>query len=168
MSIAQDAIPARPGRDDPSPASSAPRMYGVPGFDDDPEASDYDPWIHAGMLGIPIVFRDDLPDPEMVACYAHEYRAIFVRPNLRRAVETCAIAHEIVHFEYGDVGADEMQEDRADRIAARRLVRPRRVAESAVVTDDAAVVALDLGVTERVMRTYLRTRAASPFDAGPK
>ncbi|GAB2843189.1 hypothetical protein ACFQ0P_02385 [Microbacterium insulae] len=135
----------------------ATRMYGVDGFDDEADARDYDPWEHAAGLGIPIIFRDDLPDPAMVACYSHVHRAMFVRTGLLTSVERCAIAHEIVHFEHGDLGAGAHEEDRADRLAARRLIRPRRLRELATVTDDPAVVALELGVTERTMRTYLRT-----------
>lgn len=131
-------------------------MYGVSGFDDGPDVRDYDPWEHAAMHSIPIVFRDDLPDTEMVACYSHRHRAIFMRPGLHGAVERCAVAHEIVHFEHADEGADDLQEDRADRVAARRLIRPRRLRELAGVTEDPAVVALELDVTENVMRTYLR------------
>lgn len=138
-------------------ASIAPAaMYGASRFDDGPDLRDYDPWEHAAMLGIPIVFRDDLPQADMVACYSHQHRAIFVRPGLHGAVERCAIAHEIVHFEHADVGSDVLQEDRADRIAARRLIRPRRLRALEGVTEDPAVVALELGVTERVMRTHMR------------
>lgn len=131
-------------------------MYGVSDFEDRPSVEDYDPWEHAAMLGLPIVFRDDLPDAGMVACYSEEHTAVFVRPRLHGAVERCAIAHEIVHFEHGDVGIAPAQEQRADRIAARRLLRPRRLDELAGVTEDPAVVALELRVTERVMRTHLR------------
>lgn len=143
----------------PSPADPrvATRMYGVDGVGDEADARDYDPWEHAAGLGIPVIFRDDLPDRAMVACYSHVHRAIFVRTGLLAAVERCAIAHEIVHFEHGDIGATTHEEDRADRIAARRLIRPRRLREVAMVTDDPAVVALELGVTERMMRTYLQT-----------
>lgn len=129
-------------------------MYGVAHFVDGPCARDYDPWEHAEVLDLPVVFRDDLPDTEMVACYSHEHGAIFVRPNLHAAVERCAIAHEIVHFEHADVGTNDLQEERADRIAARRLIRPWRLDE--LGETDPAVVALELNVTEKIMRTYMR------------
>lgn len=130
-------------------------MYGVERFEDFPWVRDYDPWEHAALLGIPIIFRD-LPDPAMVACYSHEHRAVFVRTGLLGAVERCAVAHEIVHFEHGDVGEDAAQEERADRISARRLIRPRRIRELSRLTEDPAAMALELRVTERVMRTHLR------------
>lgn len=137
-----------------APHTAAP-MYGVGTFDDAPNARDYDPWEHAAMLGVPVVFRNDLPDHHMVACYSDEHAAIFLRPTLHRAVERCAIAHEIVHFEHGDVGTSILQERRADRIAARRLIRPRRLLELEALTEDPAVVALELHVTERIMRAHM-------------
>ncbi len=138
------------------PMSSTAFMFGINGWGDGPCAYDYDPWVHAEILDLPIVFRDDLPDPEMVACYSPEHEAVFVRTNLHAATERCAIAHEIVHFEHHDVGTDDLQEERADRIAARRLIRPRRIEELSGITDDPAVVALELNVTEKIMRVYMR------------
>ncbi|WP_372984708.1 ImmA/IrrE family metallo-endopeptidase [Microbacterium sp.] len=138
------------------PARSTAFMYGIGHYEDGPCAFDYDPWAHAEILDLPVVFRDDLPDPSMVACYSAEHEAIFVRTNLHADVERCAIAHEIVHFEYNDVGTDDLQEERADRIAARRLIRPRRLEELSVVTGDPAVVALELHVTEKIMRVFMR------------
>ena len=131
-------------------------MYGVDGFADGPCAYDYDPWEHAEMLDLPIVFRDDLPDPDAVACFSAEHQAIFVRPNLHAATERCALAHEIVHFEHNDVGTDDIQEERADRIAAQRLIRPSRLEDFYGITEDAAVIALELNVTEKIMRTWMR------------
>ena len=131
-------------------------MYGITDFYDGPCAIDYDPWVHAEILDLPIVFRDALPDPRMVAAYSHAHRAIFVRTGLHSAVERCGITHEIVHYEHGDVGTTDFQEDRANRIAARRLIRRRRLEELSETTDDPAAIALELNVTERIMRTYMR------------
>jgi len=129
-------------------------MYGLAHFEDGPCARDYDPWEHAELLDLPIVFRDDLPDPDVVACYSHDHEAVFVRPGLHGAVERCALAHEIVHFEHGDVGTNDLQEERADRTAARRLIRPTRL--ETLAEADPGVVALELNVTEKIMRTYMR------------
>lgn len=133
-------------------------MFGVGGFDDSPCAYDYDPWEHADMLDVPIVFRDDLPNDEMMAAFSTEHQAIFVRPNLHAAVERCGLTHEIVHFEHNDIGTTDFQELRADRITARRLVRPSRLERLYGTTEDPAVVALELNVTEKVMRTYMRMK----------
>lgn len=130
-------------------------MFGVTRFDDGPCAVDYDPWAHAELLGLPLITRADLPDDRMVACYSSERKAVFVRPGLSLAVERCAIAHEIVHHEYADIGTTRAQEDRADRIAARRLVRPSRMLEASQTADDPGRIALELNVTERIMRTFM-------------
>lgn len=129
-------------------------MFGVAHFADGPCARDYDPWEHAEMLDLPVVFRDDLPEDDMVACYSHEHQAIFVRPGLLESVERCAITHEIVHYENGDEGTDDLQEERADQIAARRLIRPSRI--EMLGESDPGVVALELRVTEKIMRVYMR------------
>src|SRR3546814_2691927 len=55
------------------------------------------------MLGAPIVANPTLPGP-MVAAYSRRRGVIFVRPNQPHAVERCAVAHELVHWEYKDVG----------------------------------------------------------------
>lgn len=133
-------------------------MFGVDGFQDGPCAYDYDPWEHADMLDVPIVFRDDLPAPEMMAAFSVEHQAIFVRSNLHAAVERCSLTHELVHFEHNDIGTTDLQELRADRITARRLVRPSRLERLYGTTEDPAVAALELNVTEKVMRTYMRMR----------
>lgn len=137
------------------PAARTGYMYGTYGWTDSPCASDYDPHSHAAMLDLPIVYRD-LPDRDMVAAFSAEHRAIFLRPNLHGSVERCAIAHEIVHFEHNDIGCSPIAEARADRIAARRLIRPWRLHHAEGMTDDPGAIALELGVTERIMRAYQR------------
>lgn len=133
-------------------------MYGLDGFVDEPDAADYDPWRHAELLELPVVARVELPRPDMVACYSKRQRAIFTLAGLPVAVERCAVAHEIVHHEYGDAGASRLQERRADRIAAKRLIRPSRLAALRGITDDPGRIALELEVTEHIMATYARWR----------
>jgi hypothetical protein len=128
-------------------------MFGVDGIDDVPEARDYDPWEHADRIGARIVANPTLP-ARMVAAYSDRRRVIFVRPNMPHAVEKCAVAHELVHWEHGDIGTSHRQEERADRISTLRLVRPRRLQEAASGTSDIGVMALELQVTEKVMRLY--------------
>lgn len=130
-------------------------MYGVDRVGDSACVADYDPWAHAEILDLPIVFRDDLPE-EVVAAFSSAHQAIFVRPNLHAAVERCALAHEIVHFEHNDVGTNDLQEERADRIAAQRLIRWSRLDEFYGITEDAGHIALEMNVTEKVMRTWMR------------
>lgn len=130
-------------------------MFGVDSVDDAPDVRDYDPWAHAEILGAKIVANPTLPRP-MVAAYSHRRRVIFVRPNVPQAVERCAVAHELVHWEHGDIGTTLRQEERADRVSTLRLIRPRRLEEAAAATSDIGVMALELQVTEKVMRRYAR------------
>jgi hypothetical protein len=130
-------------------------MFGVDSVDDAPDVRDYDPWEHADMLGATIVANPTLPAP-LVAAYSDRRRVIFIRPNMPQAVERCAVAHELVHWEHRDVGTSPRQEQRADRISTLRLIRPRRLEEAASATSDIGVIALDLQVTEKVMRLYAR------------
>lgn len=130
-------------------------MFGVNDYYDGPCASDYDPWEHAEMIGARIVANPTLPGP-MVAAYSHRRHVIFVRPSMPHAVERCAVAHEIVHWEHRDIGTTNSQEDRANRISTLRLIRPSRLAQVAETTPDLGMMALELQVTEKVMRLYAR------------
>lgn len=130
-------------------------MYGADSLRDTPCATDYDPWEHAVRLGAEIIANPSLPGP-MVAAYSSRRHVIFVRPNMPYAVERCGVAHEIVHWENRDFGVTNSQEDRANRTSALRLIRPSRLAEVASLTSDIGVMALELQVTEKVMRLYAR------------
>ncbi|UAJ80196.1 ImmA/IrrE family metallo-endopeptidase [Leifsonia sp. ZF2019] len=134
-------------------------MFGIQSLIDGPCAMDYDPWVHAEDLAIPVIVNPNLPSPKMIAAFSRRRGAIFLRPNQRDDVERCALAHEIVHFEHQDVGTTRSQEDRADRIAAQRLIRPTRLREVALQTDDPGRIAYELGVTEHMMRIYMRNHA---------
>lgn len=129
-------------------------MFGIHAGDETATV-DYDPWLHADMLDVPIATNDTLPG-RMLAAYSRRYNAIFVRSNTHGTAERCAIAHEIVHFERHDVGTTPTQERRADRIAASRLIRPSRAAEIFALYSDVGEVALQLDVTERIMKAWIR------------
>lgn len=139
----------------PPDSSTTGYMYGVDSFYDGPCSSRYDAWQHAERLGAEIVSNITLPR-EVVAAYSHQLHLIFFQPGLPEDVERCAIAHELVHFEYMDKGKSKMEEDRADRISTLRLIRPSDVYDAALDTDDLAEIAQELGVTEKVMRLYAR------------
>lgn len=130
-------------------------MFGVGSFYDGACWRDYDPWVHAEMLNAPVVANATLPG-QMVAAYSRRRGLIFVRPNLPYSVERCAIAHELVHWEYQDVGTTNSQEDRANRISTLRLIRPSLLEMAAATTTDIGMMAIELQVTEKVMRLYAR------------
>jgi len=131
------------------------QMFGVASFEDAPLWRDYDPFEHAEALGAPVVFNNTLPHP-LVAAYSRRRGAIFVRPGQVHAIERCAVAHELVHWEHEDIGTTRTQEDRADRISTLRLIRPSRLRQAALTTPDLGMIALELQVTEKVMRLYAR------------
>lgn len=130
-------------------------MYGLESFEDAPALADYNPWEHADLLGAPVVTNPTIPG-RMVAAYSARRHVIFLRPNTPYAVERCALAHELVHFEHRDRGTTNSQEDRADRISTLRLIRPRRLMEAAQLSEDIGAMAIELCVTEKVMRLYAR------------
>jgi len=138
------------------PSESTRYVFGIDSYYDGPCAIDYDPWLHADLLDLPVITRSKLPKPGMVACYSKKHRAIFTLAGHPHAVERCAIAHEIVHHEHGDIGTNRMQENRADRIAARRLIRPTRLSQLRDISEDPGRLALELDVTEHIMDAYIK------------
>ena len=130
-------------------------MYGVENFYEGCKTIDYNPWAHAEALGAQVVSNMTLP-VETPAAYSCELDVIFFRADLPEDVEYSAITHELVHFENKDDGLSQSQEDRADRIAALRLIRPSRLADELSEHGDIAEAARNLRVTERLMSLYLR------------
>lgn len=130
-------------------------MFGVDHFYDGPCAMDYDPYVHAQMIGAELVSNMTLP-ADMPAAYSHQMDLIFFRGDQLEDEERCNITHEIVHFEHKDDGESTFQEDRAERITALRLIRPSKLSLIMADTDDFSYAAREMCVTEKVMRCYLR------------
>lgn len=114
----------------------------------------YCPWTHAEKLGIHIVYRE-LPSP-MIAAYSPDTDLIYVKPKLRATVEKCAIAHEIVHWEYKDTGCKGGENDRADKVAANRLIKDSDLMKLAADSNDYRSIARELGVTLKILKAYLK------------
>lgn len=138
-----------------NPPTKSGNMYGIGGYNDAPDIADYDPWKHAEELGAQIVSNITLPSG-IVAAYSHQLHMIFFQAGLPEDVELCAIAHELVHWEYRDKGKSTREEARANRISTLRLVRPSRIEELALKHNDLAGIARELNVTEHTMRLYAR------------
>lgn len=135
------------------PAALPGSMFGLDGYTDNPLLPDYCPWEHAAMLNARIVSNMNLPQ-EMPAAYSPELHMIFYRADLPEDVERCAIAHELVHYEYRDKANDARAEVRANRISTLRLIRPSRLASAGVDHTDLPGLARELTVTQDVMRLY--------------
>lgn len=111
----------------------------------------YDPHEHAADLGLTIA---TYPVRTGNAFLIPEKRLILVRPRLRAAFERGVIAHEIVHYEYMDAGRAQWQEDRADRIAAQRLVDPHALARAERMYEHPQNIADELGVPTWIITAW--------------
>ena len=121
--------------------------------------------------------------PGVAGLWFPDLKAIALDKRLDRSGRRCALAHELVHVDHGDVqvahiGPDgprlaRRQEARADREAARRLIHVDALALAlATYPYDLAAVAEELEVTIAVVacrienlhpaeQGYLRTRMGS-------
>ena len=120
----------------------------------------YDPWEHAAHLGFTIE-RGTLSSTNHDAETYLDARLILVRPDLDWRGTRGAIAHENVHIEYGDRPVTHplehsRREARCDRIAAERLIDPAKLARIMLENSDPGTWCTELGVTARLLRTYLR------------
>jgi len=117
------------------------------------DARRYDPHRHAEELGITVHYRRLRTANGL---YLPDQRVIFIQPRLHRVHERSVLAHEIVHAEFEDVGRNELQERRADRIAARRLIHGDDLRAVTPLSDDPGVWALELDVTDHMLDVWLR------------
>ncbi len=120
----------------------------------------YDPREQAEALGYTIA-HGTLSSSHHDAETYHDRRLILLRYGLDLIEEDCAIAHEIVHIEHRDrPGVCRIEqlrrEHRCDRIAAERLIDPNRLRRAMLESTDAGAWCLELCVTPRLMRVYLR------------
>jgi len=82
------------------------------------------------------------------------YRTIVVRSDLREAHRRTALAHGIAHWELMHPDDRPKHEAQADRYAALYLIHPRELAEVSAWTSDPAKIAIELGVTVRLLEAY--------------
>ena len=127
----------------------------------------YDPWQDADARSdVDVVIDPALPPGRGDAWWIRMLRAIAIRDGLHPTHRRCVLAHELVHVDADDDqlaghGPDgtrlgRRQEQRADRTAARRLIRLQDlVAAIATHPADPAAVAHELDVTQHVLRTRL-------------
>lgn len=116
----------------------------------------YDPYEHADEMDIEIVHRRLRTANGL---WVPEHRVIFLQPRMHRIHERSVLAHELVHAEFGDVGRVEFQERRADRLAARRLIRSIDLQRATKLSDDPGAWAIEVGVTDHLMGTYMQDAA---------
>lgn len=117
----------------------------------------YDPHRHAEELGLTVEYH---PLKTANGLTIPEKKLILLRPRLRRILERSVLAHEIVHFEYMDAGRSPWQEDRADRIAAERLLTREALERASKHSDDPVAWAIELDVTPHLLEVWRRRNAA--------
>ena len=113
----------------------------------------YDPYDHAESLGIEVIHRKIRTAN---ALWLPDHRVIVIREGMKRVYELSALAHEIGHADLGHEGDSPRNEVMADSYAAERMIEPERCYSLMRWTPDMARLALELDVTPRLLRAYLR------------
>jgi len=124
----------------------------------------YDPWVDLEQRG-DIEYIEDDGLPRGNGWWVRWLRLVVVRADLHPTHKRCVVAHELVHADHDDVqlagrGPDghrlgRRQEARADREAARKLIRIDDLVAALTAHADPTNVAHELDVTGDVLRTRL-------------
>ncbi|MFF1875970.1 ImmA/IrrE family metallo-endopeptidase [Kitasatospora herbaricolor] len=118
----------------------------------------YDPWEHAGRLGLNVVYRSLRTGNGL---WVPQIRTIFLQTRLRAIHERSVLAHEVGHACMGHVESSPRYELQADRWAARHLIDPHELRAAAAASPDPGVWCHELNVSADILERYLRdTRAA--------
>lgn len=112
----------------------------------------YDPYAHAEQLGIRVEYQRLrsanglwIPDEQL----------IILRTGMRAVHERSALAHELGHAHYAHRDDRPKHEVQADRWAAEHLIDMRECVDTLAFYGDAYRTALELGVSNRLLRVYL-------------
>lgn len=111
----------------------------------------YDPKAHAEDLGISVKLH---PVRTAKALTLPDQKIILIRPRLHAVHFRSVLAHEIVHFEFLDFGCLPWQEERADRIAAQRLIQHGDLRRAASMYDHEDLIARELDVTTKILKAW--------------
>jgi hypothetical protein len=112
----------------------------------------YDPYAHADQLGIRV---ETGRIRSANGLWIPEERMIVLKRGLRVWHERQVLAHELGHVTMGHQDSTPRNEFLADRWAARKLIAPDHLADVARMSPDPGVWALELGVTNHLLHTYL-------------
>lgn len=121
----------------------------------------YDPHIDAENKGIRIIYKD--PGANRLGLYVgtiHGAPIILLKPGMSARIERCVLAHEIVHAEHDDQPTYDLvwhakRENRCDRIAAQRLIDPKKLQQVVAQYDDPGQWASELDVTGWILDAWL-------------
>lgn len=121
----------------------------------------YDPHIDAEIKGIHITYKD--PGANRLGLYIGTINGtpfIMLKPGMSARVERCVLAHEIIHAEHDDQPTCDpvwnvKRENRCDRIAAQRLIDPKKLQQVVAQYDDPGQWANELDVTGWILNAWL-------------
>ncbi|MCI1673183.1 MAG: hypothetical protein LKI34_03040 [Bifidobacterium tibiigranuli] len=112
---------------------------------------------YAASLGVDVC-SDKLPTGRQ-GMYVRALNLIVVERHTTYRVKRCALAHELIHWEYQDAGCDGMtmlrEERRARQLTASMLVSPAEYASAEQVYEgERLCMASDLDVTLQILDDY--------------
>jgi len=120
----------------------------------------YDPYEHAFVLDIEVIHRKIRTANAM---WLPDHNVIVIRDGMKASYDQCALAHEIGHAALGHADDSPKNEVLADRYAAERMVEADRCRDLMRWAPDIARLALELGVTTRLLRAYLRMHPVNEY-----
>lgn len=124
----------------------------IPGSLKLPRGKAYNPFEHAELLDIQVLFRPIRTANEL---WLPEYRTIVIKSGMRVVHQRNALAHGIGHADLGHEDDRPKHEHQADRYASLYLIHPDEFAAAAEWNDDLARLSEELGVTRRLLDAYL-------------
>ncbi|WP_404474763.1 ImmA/IrrE family metallo-endopeptidase [Microbacterium aerolatum] len=122
-----------------------------------PKGRAYDPWEHAEAIGFEVITRrlrtaNGRTFPE--------YGQILISDRLRVGQQRLVLAHEVGHAAFMHPDDRPKHEKQADRFAAQNLICPDELADLYAWCRDERRIIAELGVTTRLFRAYVLSRAA--------
>jgi Zn-dependent peptidase ImmA (M78 family) len=115
---------------------------------------DYDPYQHAEQLGITVLHRPIRSAQEL---WLPDHNTIVIRSGLRRIHDRSVLAHGIAHAALGHEDDRPKHEAQADRYASEKLIDRGELDKLMPWVEDPNRLALELGVTHRILQCYLDT-----------
>lgn len=117
-----------------------------------PKGHHYDPYEHAEELGLQVLFR---PIKSANELWLPQHRTLVIKEGMRSVHQRNACAHGVAHAELAHPDSRPKHEVQADRLAAENLIEYDHIRDLMRWTPDAHKLAVELGVTTRLLRVYL-------------
>lgn len=112
----------------------------------------YDPYQHAEEMGIQVLIRPIRTANEL---WLPEHATLLIKSGMRAAHQRAATAHGLAHALLGHPDDRPKYEIQADRVAADNLIDLDECIELMKSVPDHHKLAIELGVTTRLMRMFL-------------